>query len=94
MSYKYPKGHPCFGCPYKFDVDVPSCTMGSDPKNCVWRFYNRMRGIEEKIVLKEKVATNTTKKKLDNCMEMLINVGEQKFGKAYADKLRRKQIEK
>lgn len=93
MTYKYPKGHPCEGCPYKFDVDVPSCTMGANPRDCVWQFYRRMNGHTEPI--KQMPMVNpSTKKKLDDCVEMLINVGEQKFGKAYAERLRRNKFEK
>ncbi|MEG0091798.1 MAG: hypothetical protein RSA20_08250 [Oscillospiraceae bacterium] len=40
--YQYPKNHPCHGCPYKFPVSKPSCTMGSRPPDCAWHFYQKI----------------------------------------------------
>lgn len=40
--YEYPKDHPCHGCPYKFPVSKPSCTMGSRPPDCAWYFYKKI----------------------------------------------------
>lgn len=49
--YQYPQNHPCHGCPYKFPVSKPSCTMGSRPPDCAWNFYKkitRRNGLENK----------------------------------------------
>lgn len=92
MAYKYPKGHPCEKCPYKFDVDKPSCTMGANPRDCVWRFYQRMNGHTEPIKEVQIVNPKITRDRINDCIEMLINVSEEKFGKAYAEKLRRDYI--
>ena len=52
QTYEYPKNHPCHGCPYKFPVSKPSCTMGSRPPDCAWYFYksitNRRTELENK----------------------------------------------
>lgn len=50
--YAYPKDHPCYGCPYKFPVSKPSCTMGSRPPDCAWYFYKKI--INRRAVLENK----------------------------------------
>lgn len=94
MGYEYPKGHPCEKCPYQFDVEVPSCMMGANPMTCVWRFYKKLLGGEENIVIEPRNTSNQRKKKLEDCMEVLIQVGEEKYGKSYGNYLRRNYCEK
>ncbi len=88
MSYKYPKGHPCASCPYKFDVDAPSCTMGSNPKDCVWRMYHKITGVKENIDMNTKLVRNIEPSKIEQCIEKLINVGEAQYGPKFGQKLR------
>jgi hypothetical protein len=42
--YKYPKGHPCYGCVFVFKTSRPSCLAGCRPdtENCVNTFYRKM----------------------------------------------------
>lgn len=94
MSYKYPKGHPCEHCPYKFNVNKPSCTMGSNPKDCVWRMYHKMNGITEKIDMKTKLVHKIEPSKIERCIEKLINVGEAQYGPKFGEKLRSIAYEK
>jgi len=35
--YQYPKGHPCHGCPYTFQTNVPSCMFPARRDGgCFW----------------------------------------------------------
>ena len=35
--YRYPKNHPCFGCPYTFNTSVPSCMFPERRDgSCFW----------------------------------------------------------
>lgn len=40
--YQYPQDHPCRHCPYQFPVEVPNCSIGASPPNCVWHFYQEL----------------------------------------------------
>ena len=42
--YKYPEGHPCYGCVFTFKINKPSCLTGEypDTENCINAFYKRM----------------------------------------------------
>lgn len=90
MSYKYQKGHPCERCPYKFNGNKPSCTMGGDPTNCVWRMYHKINGTKENIDMKAKVITKIEQNKIEKCIEKLISVGEARYGNDFGKEMRDK----
>lgn len=93
MNYKYPKNHPCYNCPYTFPSQKPSCTMGGNPETCVWKSYQKMCGVNKVIIKPQPIHYSQAYEKIQNSIELLIIVGEKKFGKAYADKLRRNRNE-
>jgi len=33
-KFKYPRGHPCHGCVYTFEIEKPSCSLGTSPDKC------------------------------------------------------------
>jgi hypothetical protein len=80
------KGHPCHGCPYTFAISQPSCTLGASPGNCFWYFYKRMTG--RPAAPGEKKKPPCAAEHIEKGIEMLLQVAERKFGKAYADQLR------
>jgi hypothetical protein len=43
--YKYPKGHPCYGCVFVFKTGGPSCLTGCwpDTENCTNAFYRKIQ---------------------------------------------------
>jgi len=44
-TYKYPKGHPCYGCVFTFQINKPSCLTGSypDTENCINAFHKKIQ---------------------------------------------------
>lgn len=96
MNYRYPENPICYGCPYTFPSQIASCTMGGNPKTCVWQSYQKICEVDTSIREDKPIQQPQpqAQEKIQNCIEMLINVGEQKFGKKYADNLRRNRIEK
>jgi hypothetical protein len=43
--YEYPKDHPCHGCVFTLQANVPSCMTGNypDTENCINAFYKKMQ---------------------------------------------------
>ncbi|MCX7748225.1 MAG: hypothetical protein N2645_15265 [Clostridia bacterium] len=39
--YRYPEGHPCYGCTYTFQVNRPSCIIGAKPGKCSLRKFEK-----------------------------------------------------
>lgn len=90
LIFSYPRGHPCYGCPYTFGTSHPSYTMGSKPGNCAWYFYRRLMCNPVPPPTMASVCNNETNA-IDQCIEILYQTAERKYGKKYADKLRKRR---
>ena len=92
-------GHPCRGCPYVFSGTGTGCIMAAVPGDCAWYFYKRMMGHTDAFVPAEKIRKqyrdqfpkrSATEAKLERGLEMLFEVAELKYGRQYAQHLKKK----
>ncbi len=90
---KLRQGHPCRGCPYVFTRGGTDCIMRSVPGDCPWYFYQALQGHHYTRQEKEEIRRvyeeyakkgGRTKAKLEQGINMLLTVAEQKYGKEYA----------
>lgn len=92
-------GHPCRGCPYVFSGTERGCIMAAVPGDCAWYFYKRMMGHTDAFVPSEKIRKqyrdrlpmrSETEAKLERGIEMLFEAAELKYGRRYAQHLKKK----
>ncbi len=91
------QGHPCRGCPYVFTRGGTDCIMGAVPGDCVWYFYRRLMGHisipseEIRKQYREYVKRQSkAEEKLERGIAMLLEVAELKYGRQYAQSLKKK----
>ena len=86
------QGHPCSGCPYVF-------TMGAVPGDCAWYFYKRLMGHTDAAIPSEEIRKqyreyvkrqSKAEEKLERGIDMLLEVAELKYGRQYAQSLKKK----
>ena len=73
------QGHPCSGCPYVFTRGGTDCIMGAVPGDCAWYFYREYVKRQSK-----------AEEKLERGIDMLLEVAELKYGRQYAQSLKKK----
>lgn len=74
--FRYPKGHPCYGCTHTFHVYIPSCSIGCDANNCSLRELEKhLRSIDEPAKPKQNSAAT---EKIFKFIEVLKKVRKRK----------------
>lgn len=93
------QGHPCRGCPYVFTRGGTDCIMGAVSGNCAWYFYKRLMGHTDASIPSEKIRKqyreyakrqSKAEEKLERGIAMLLEVAELKYGRQYAQSLKKK----
>ncbi len=93
------QGHPCRGCPYVFTRGGTDCIMGAVPGDCAWYFYKRLMGHTDASVPSEEIrkqyreyvkGQSKAEEKLERGIDMLFEVAELKYGRQYAQSLKKK----
>lgn len=93
------QGHPCRGCPYVFTKGGTDCIMGAVPGDCAWYFYKRLMGNKDAAISSEEIRKQYRKymerqswaeEKIKKGIAMLYEVAELKYGRKYAQSLKKK----
>ena len=89
------QGHPCSGCPYVFTRGGTDCIMGAVPGY----FYKRLMGHTDAAIPSEEIRKqyreyvkrqSKAEEKLERGIDMLLEVAELKYGRQYAQSLKKK----
>lgn len=92
-------GHPCRGCPYVFTKGGTDCIMGAVSRDCAWYFYKRLMGHKDAAIPSEKTRRqywecvkrqSHAEEKLERGIAILYEVAELKYGRQYAQSLKKK----
>ena len=93
------QGHPCGGCPYVFTRGGTDCIMDAVPGDCAWYFYKRLMGHTDATIPSEEIRKqyreyvkrqSKAEEKLERGIDMLLEVAELKYGRQYAQSLKKK----
>ena len=93
------EGHPCSGCLYVFTRGGTDCIMGAVPGDCAWYFYKRLMGYTDAAIPSEEIRKQyreyvkrqfKAEEKLKKGIAMLYEVAELKYGRQYAQSLKKK----
>ncbi|WP_195441545.1 hypothetical protein [Roseburia intestinalis] len=93
------QGHPCSGCPYVFTRGGTDCIMGAVPGDCAWYFYKWLMGHTDAAIPSEEIRKqyreyvkrqSKAEEKLERGIDMLLEVAELKYGRQYAQSLKKK----
>ena len=78
MEVKSKSSHPCYGCPYVFPIEKPSCVFGAFPGKCFWYFYNhrdnRCTEAEKQKRIQQEFESEQAKKRIADSIKMLEKV--------------------
>lgn len=76
--YRYPKGHPCYGCVHTFHISTPSCSIGNDMNNCGLRKHEKMLRKLNKKPIEFDDDSHTAIDKINRFIKVLEKVKKQK----------------
>ena len=99
MNESKSQGHPCSGCPYVFTRGGTDCIMGAVPGDCAWYFYKRLMGHTDATIPSKEIRKqyreyvkrqSKAEEKLERGIDVLLEVAELKYGRQYAQSLKKK----
>ena len=92
------QGHPCRGCPYVL-LGWHRLHHGCRSGDCAWYFYKRLMGHTDATIPSEEIRKqyreyvkrqSKAEEKLERGIDMLLEVAELKYGRQYAQSLKKK----